>query len=247
MGDPRKLRKKYSTPRHPWEAGRIAEEKQLVSAYGLKNKKEIYRIISIVEKYKYIARKLVGLPPAERKAEEEKLLAKLISSGALKTGATLDGVLMLKAEDFLERRLQTRVYKNGFSATIVQARQFITHGHISFKGRKVSIPGILIAAADEKEIGWHGKPIEFTVNKQPNLPAPIEAKKIEKAEEKKEEAKEGTEEKTKGKKETGEKQQKPGKPKKKREPKKAKTDAPVDRKEMISQIEDKALEKIDKV
>jgi len=41
MGHPRKKRKTYSTPRHPWQAERIEREKVILENYALKNKKEI--------------------------------------------------------------------------------------------------------------------------------------------------------------------------------------------------------------
>ena len=41
MGHPRKARKKYDTPSHPWNADRIKQENKLVQKYGLKNKKEV--------------------------------------------------------------------------------------------------------------------------------------------------------------------------------------------------------------
>ena len=44
MGDPKRRKKKYSKPFHPWEKDRIEEEKQLMEEYGLKNKKEIGKL-----------------------------------------------------------------------------------------------------------------------------------------------------------------------------------------------------------
>ena len=41
MGHPRRLRREYSTPRHPYEKDRIEEENKLLHEYGLKNKREI--------------------------------------------------------------------------------------------------------------------------------------------------------------------------------------------------------------
>ena len=41
MGHPKKPRKQYDTPSHPWNADRIKEENRLANKYGLKNKKEI--------------------------------------------------------------------------------------------------------------------------------------------------------------------------------------------------------------
>jgi len=40
MGDPRKLRKKYNTPMHPWQGQRIKEENEILKQYGLKNKRK---------------------------------------------------------------------------------------------------------------------------------------------------------------------------------------------------------------
>ena len=39
MGDPKKARKKYSTPIHPWQKFRIDDEKAIIKEYGMKNKK----------------------------------------------------------------------------------------------------------------------------------------------------------------------------------------------------------------
>ena len=41
MGDPRKARKQYRTPSHPWQKVRLEDESKLAVEYGLKNKKEI--------------------------------------------------------------------------------------------------------------------------------------------------------------------------------------------------------------
>ena len=51
MGDPKKLRKKYVTPRHPWQGSRILAEKPLIREYGLKNKKEIYKAQSLLRNF----------------------------------------------------------------------------------------------------------------------------------------------------------------------------------------------------
>ena len=39
MGDPKRTKKKYSTPLHPWQAERLEEEKGLTREYGFRNKK----------------------------------------------------------------------------------------------------------------------------------------------------------------------------------------------------------------
>jgi small subunit ribosomal protein S4 len=187
MGDPRKLRKKYTPPKHPWDAERLAEEKKLVDSFGLKNKKEIWRADFTIRKLRYLARGLVGIPINQRKGEEEKLLGKLQKLGLLKEGSTLDDALSLKTEDLLARRLQTLVWRKGLAATLTQARQFITHGHISVNKRRVDAPGVIIGNEEESAIDWYGKPMAIVkkVEVVPVVPEKKEEKKEEKPKEEK--------------------------------------------------------------
>lgn len=189
MGDPRKLRKKYEPPKHPWQKARIDEENRFTVEYGTSNKKEIWRARTLVRKYREIARTLVGLPATERKGREDALTGKLISMGVLKEGASIDNVLSVKVEDVLERRLQTIVWRKGICSTIEQARQFIVHGHIAVSGRKATSPGMLITVEQEKTVGWYGKPIVIVLKKAAAVAAVADAaQKAEKpAAEKKEE------------------------------------------------------------
>jgi small subunit ribosomal protein S4 len=177
MGDPRKLRKKYTPPKHPWESERLAEEKKIVESFGLKNKKEIWRADSTIRKFRYLARGLVGIPINQRKGEEEKLLSKLQKLGLLKESATLDDALSLKTEDLLARRLQTLVWRKGLATTLTQARQFITHGHISVNKRRVDAPGVMIGNEAETGIDWYGKPMEIA--KKPEVAPVVPEKKEE--------------------------------------------------------------------
>lgn len=160
MGDPRRLKRKYSGPKHPWEKQRIDDESELVKEYGLKNKKEVWKAAAIARRYKSLGRKLIGLSAEEKKQGELQLVSKLVKEGFLKDGSTLDNVLSMTVRDILERRLQTIVWKKGMALTVKQARQFITHGHIKIKNRSVSTPGRLIGIEPEKEITWTDKSIE---------------------------------------------------------------------------------------
>lgn len=47
-----------------------------------------------------------------------------------------------------ERRLDNAVFKIGLASTRAQARQFVTHGHITVNGKKVSIPSYLVKKDD---------------------------------------------------------------------------------------------------
>ena len=126
------------------------------------------------------ARKLLPLSEEERKEREKKLLDKLYRLNI--NAKTLDDVLSLTAKDFLERRLQTLVYRKGLAKTIKQARQLIVHGFIAIDGVKQVSPGRLVRRDEEEKIGYY---------------KPINLEKYEEKEEQGEENKEVKEEKEK--------------------------------------------------
>ena len=49
----------------------------------------------------------------------------------------------------LERRLDNVLYRMGVASSRSQARQFVLHGHVRVKGRKVNIPNFLVSVGDE--------------------------------------------------------------------------------------------------
>lgn len=157
MGDPKKQRKKYDTPRFPWRTDVLQEELKLLGQYGLRNKHELWRHKTMLSKFRGIARSLIGKSPEERRKMEQELLTKLKKLGVLYETAVLDDVLDLTIEDILERRLQTIVFRKGLSKTIYQARQLITHGHISIGKQRVTIPSYLVTREEEKQINYTSK------------------------------------------------------------------------------------------
>ena len=70
MGDPRKLRKKYSKPSHPWQKLRIEDEKVLMTDYGFKNKTELWKLNSKLRNFKTQVKLLV--PKNDDLAEKHK-------------------------------------------------------------------------------------------------------------------------------------------------------------------------------
>ena len=153
MGDPKKLRKKYNPPRHPWQGPRINAEKILVKDYGLKNKREIYKSQSLLRNFAKQAKQLIAFKGPQSEKEKHQLFAKLIKLNLLnKDAADLEQVLGLTINKILDRRLQTLVYKKGLAKTQKQARQFITHGNVAIKGQKINIPGYLVNADEEHYI-----------------------------------------------------------------------------------------------
>jgi small subunit ribosomal protein S4 len=157
MGDPKKQRKKYATPRFPWRSDAIKEELKLLGQYGLRNKHELWLHETILSKFRGIARSLIGKSPEERRKMEEELLARLKKIGLLHETAVLDDVLDLTTEDILERRLQTIVFRKGLAKTIYQARQLITHGHVTIGNQRVTVPNYIVTREEENNIAYAPK------------------------------------------------------------------------------------------
>ncbi len=152
MGDPKKRRKKQESPKKPWDPALMEYELRVVGEYGLKNKKELRTIQSELRRIRDSARSTFALPERERSAKTAEILFKVRKMGLVGEGATIDDVLRLSIEDLLERRLQTIVYRKGLARSIHQARQLITHGHITLDGRVIRKPGKNLEIGDEDSI-----------------------------------------------------------------------------------------------
>ena len=154
MGDPKRQRKSYATPRHPWRSDQLEVELRLLGEYGLRNKRELWRYKTMLSEVRGIARSLLGQSEADRSRVEHEYLAKLGRIGVLSESASIDEVLDLDIRDLLERRLQTMVFKRGLAKTLFQARQLVSHGHVSVGGKIVSIPGYMVSREDEQKIKY---------------------------------------------------------------------------------------------
>ncbi len=152
MGDPKKQRKKFETPRFRWRKDILQEELKLIGQYGLRNKHELWRHKTTLSKTRGIARSLIGKTPEERKKIENELIVRLKKLGILAETSVLDNVLDLTIEDLLERRLQTIVFRKGLARTIFQARQLITHGHITIGNRRVTVPSYTVSKTEESKV-----------------------------------------------------------------------------------------------
>ncbi len=154
MGDPRKQRKKYRTPRHPWQKERIEDELKILGRYGLRNKKEIWKFKTKVDDFRTLAKGLLALSAEKAAKQQRELMMKLDRIGLLPTTATLDDVLSLTLEDLLERRLQTRIVHKGLASSMDQARQLIVHGHIAISGIKVTSPSHIVLRKEDDLITY---------------------------------------------------------------------------------------------
>jgi small subunit ribosomal protein S4 len=145
----RKIRKNYKTPTKGWDKERIEKERILVRTYGLKKKREIWRSETLSRKFRRLARNLATKTDKEK---EKILIEKLVRIGLLKEGSTLDDVLSLTTENFLDRRLQTILVRKGLCTAPKQARQFIVHGHVLIEGKRIVYPSYLVTRSEEEKI-----------------------------------------------------------------------------------------------
>lgn len=152
MGDPKHPKRTYTTPSHPWQKERIDEEKTLLKEYGLKNKKEIWRMVSLLGRFKQQAKSLIARTDAQSKKEEKQLITKLVKLNLVTENAKMDDILGLDIKNVMDRRLQTQVFSKGLARGAKQARQFITHGHVFVGNKKITVPSYLVKVDEEAQI-----------------------------------------------------------------------------------------------
>ncbi len=143
---PRRKHKKYTKPKRLYDKARIEEENVLVKKYGLKSKREIWKADSAVKKMRKQAKLLL----TKSTSEQEKFIDKLTKQG-FNVGSIAD-ILALNKEDYLKRRLQSVVAEKKLASTPKQARQFITHKHVTINGKKVNIPSYIVSTQEEEKI-----------------------------------------------------------------------------------------------
>jgi len=157
MGHPKFSRPKYDSPTHPWKQARIEEEHAIQSNHGLKNMKEIWKAKSALRRHRNQAMKLIGqvdMTANHWQREKQDMLDSMYRKGFIGNDATLDDVLSLGVEDILNRRLQAQVYYKGLAMSMKQARQLVTHGHISIGDQKVTIPSYPVSRSEEDDIQY---------------------------------------------------------------------------------------------
>ena len=152
MGDPKKQRKKFSKPGHPWQKERIESEKEILKQYGLRRKYEIWKMDSMLKKFLNRAKTIIGQKSIQSELEGKQLLNRLCLLGLLKKDSKFEDVLNLTLKEVLERRLQTLVYRKNFAKTMRQARQFIIHEHVVVGRRKITMPSYLVSTEEEPQI-----------------------------------------------------------------------------------------------
>merc|ERR1712017_70087 len=156
----RNFSKTSNPPRRPFEKERLDAELKLIGTYGLKNKREIWRVRLALAKIRATARTLLTKDEKDpqRIFEGQALLRRMTRYGILDEGKLrLDYVLSLKIENFLDRRLQTLVFKRGLAKSIHHARVLIRQRHIRVARQIVNVPSFMVRVESQPHI-------EFSLN-----------------------------------------------------------------------------------
>merc|ERR1712021_61245 len=151
----RNFSKKSKPPRRPFEKERLDAELKLIGQYGLRNKKEIWRVRLALAKIRSTARTLLTKDEKDpsRIFEGQALMRRMIRYGILEEDKQrLDYVLALKVEDFMERRLQTLVFKRGLARSVHHARVLIRQKHIRVGRQIVDIPSFMVRVESQPHI-----------------------------------------------------------------------------------------------
>jgi small subunit ribosomal protein S4 len=127
---------KCAVERRPSPPGDHGQRRRKISEYGehLKEKQKVRAIYGVLERQ----------------------FRKHFDQAKRQPGATGENLLRL-----LETRLDNVVYRLGFADNRNQARQLVTHGHITLNGRKTDIPSALVRQGDTVAVGSRSREKEY--------------------------------------------------------------------------------------
>ncbi|KAL0358069.1 UNVERIFIED_CONTAM: 40S ribosomal protein S9-2 [Sesamum calycinum] len=120
-------------------------------------KRELWRVQYVLSRIRNNARMLLTLDEKDprRIFEGEALLRRMNRYGLLDESQNkLDYVLALTVENFLERRLQTLVFKAGMAKSIHHARVLIRQRHIRVGRQVVNVPSFMVRVDSQKHIDF---------------------------------------------------------------------------------------------
>lgn len=138
--------KQYSKPKRPYEKARIDEEVIIKEEFGLKNKKEIWKADAKIKNMREKAKNLIQADEKEQKALFENL-----NKIGIKVNSIAD-ILSLDKKDYLNRRLQTIVFKKELTKSVKEARQKIVHKKVLVNGKVINKPSYIVPVELESKI-----------------------------------------------------------------------------------------------
>merc|ERR1712216_456790 len=153
----RSYSKTFKKPRRPFEKERLDNELKTVGEFGLRNKRELWRVQFALNKLRNAARVLLTLDEKDPKRifGGEAIMRRMYRYGLLdETQDKLDHVLALGPEQFFERRLQTLVFKLGLAKSVHHARVLIRQRHIRVGKQIVNVPSFLVRTDSQKHIDF---------------------------------------------------------------------------------------------
>ncbi|KAK2198275.1 bifunctional Ribosomal protein S4-S9 [Babesia duncani] len=157
MTNYRNSSKMFRNPKRPFEKERLDQELKLIGEYGLKNKREVWRVQYVLSKIRSAARYLLTLDEKDPKRvfQGNALLRRMVRYGLMgENEQKLDFVLGLTLSKLMERRLQTKVFKLALAKSIHHARCLIRQRHIRVDKQIVDIPSFMVRVDSEKHIDF---------------------------------------------------------------------------------------------
>lgn len=148
----RTIRSTYRKPKVPWNSTQIKEDRELMTTYGLRRKRELWKAQGVLRNYRGRARRLIA---ANDERKEKLLIDKMIKIGLLEKTSGLDDILTLNITNLLDRRLQSVILKKKLANDIKTARQYIGHGHVVIDDRRIKFPSYIVEAEEEAKINLH--------------------------------------------------------------------------------------------
>ena len=152
MGDTKNFRRIWKKPKRPLNFDLKMDELKILGTFGLKTKRELWKVRTELSRVRNQARSLLALRQDVREQKEPILMNSLSKVGYVQSNATLDDVLNLEINDLLARRLQTIVQKKFYFKTPYQARQAVSHGHVLIGDQIVNIPSYLVNVDEEDKV-----------------------------------------------------------------------------------------------
>jgi len=120
-------------------------------------KREIWRTQLILAKIRAEARLLLTKDEQDSKRifEGNALLRRMVRYGLLtEEEQKLDFVLQLTTQRLLERRLQTKLFKQGLAKSVHHARVLLRQRHVRVGRRMCNVPSFMIRTRSEKNIEY---------------------------------------------------------------------------------------------